>query len=103
VADWSVRARRRWVPLAGRRRVSDPFAVLELQMSLSRLDAEIRAIRADDVGFARAHHLRAAMIAYDGLLAEACRLAEIAIEGVPRDAVSRLSAEAELQARGWTW
>ncbi len=89
--------------LARRRPVVDPFETLEVQMSLSRLDREIETLRRSGDRFAAAHHLRAAVIAYDDLLAQACRLAGVVGPVPVRSALHRLAAEAELHARGWDW
>ena len=91
------------LPLPRRRRLVDPFAALRVQCALTRLESEIETVRRDDARFAQAHHLRAATTAYGGVLAEACRLAGVPVEGEQFGAVSRLQAEADLQARGWTW
>jgi len=80
----------------------DPFSALEVQMALARVEQRVRDLQRDDRRFARAHHLYAALSAYDQLLDEACRLA-----GVPtpdaRGDTYRLLAEVELRARGWSW
>jgi len=111
---WGIRPRR------SRSRLGDPFAVLEVQLSLARLEREIEGLRRTrSHHFAEAHHLRAALIAYDHLLMQACRLAGVeheigadrartAIPGVDRDdepggEVSRVLAIAALDARGWRW
>ena len=82
---------------------ADPFETLQVQLSLARLEREIERLRSDDEVFARAHHLRAAVIAYGHVLGQACRLA--GVEPVPAvgSSVGRLLAVAELQARGWDW
>ncbi len=86
----------------------DPFLVLDLQLRLARLAAEVRRIDADRTMLARAHHLRVALEAYDALLSEACALAA----GTPREALplgtvstdtTRLDRELLLSARGWSW
>ena len=77
--------------------------MLRVQYNLARLDVEIETVRRDDARFAQAHHLRAAMTAYDGILAEACALAGVEVTDCGFDAVSRLQAEAALQACGWSW
>ncbi len=92
------------VPGSRRRGGPDPFAALRLQVALTRLEREIAAIRADDVSFARAHKLRAATTAYDGVLADACRAAGLPAPDDDRfDAVGRLRAEADLEGLGWSW
>ncbi len=80
----------------------DPFSALEVQVSLGRVETHIEALLADESRFARGHHLRAARLAYDHLLDQACRMAEVT--DLPRDPqVRRVLAEAELRSRGWTW
>jgi hypothetical protein len=68
-----------------RRELTDPFTTLEVQLALTRLDREIARIRADDVSFARAHHLIAAQLAYGQALEEACRLAGVPSEDLELD------------------
>jgi len=81
----------------------DPFCALEVQCALSRIDAEIVALTTkDDDKFARGHHLIAARLAFDQLLDEACRLAEVRDLPDPGP-VRRMVAEAELRLRGWSW
>jgi hypothetical protein len=95
--------RRRW---ARRRRVEhNPFEALRLQLRLSALAAEILRLESDRRVFAKAHRVRAAQIAYDQLLAEACRLAGVEPVRVepPRDDQERLREELELASRGWSW
>ena len=115
-----------------RARLDDPFAVLEVQLALARLEREIGLLRrTGSRDFAQAHHLRAAMIAYDQRLLQACRLAGVAHPGTddraaddraaerlgvgsgaelngsrpgdPGDEVTRLLAVAALDAHGWRW
>lgn len=81
----------------------DPFSALEVQLSLTRIEARIAGLLADESRFARGHHLRAARLARANLLEEACRLA--GIEDLPEGdgALRRMMAEAELRSRGWDW
>ena len=83
----------------------DPFSALEVQLALSRLDREITRLLQDEEAshrFAQGHHLRAAVLAYEQLLVEACRLAEV--PSLPEGrGLRRVMAEAELRTRGWTW
>lgn len=90
---------------AGLRGRANPFRTLEVQLALSRLDREIARLEAGDTGtFAQGHHLRAALLAYEQVLAEACRLAGIPVPPLPEGrCLRRLLAEAELRARGWSW
>jgi hypothetical protein len=87
---------------AARRRGVDPFQALEVQAALARLDREITELRSSQA-FACAHHLRAAMAAYDDLLVEACRLAGVGPPRAARGSVWRVLVEAELHAAGWCW
>ncbi|HEU4540658.1 MAG TPA: hypothetical protein VFR23_05980 [Jiangellaceae bacterium] len=80
----------------------DPMETLVVQWRLSRLAWEIRQLESDENRWARAHHLRAAEIAYDDLLAEACGLAGIPVP-VAAPPVRRLIIESDLRVRGWTW
>lgn len=82
---------------------ADPFETLRVQSSLARLEREIDRLRGDDEGFAVAHHLRAAVLAYDDLLGEARRLAGMEQEPSMRGSAGRLLTVAELHARGWDW
>ena len=93
---------RRRVPRL-RRREPDPFATLELQLRLGRLSSELTALaRPGDQAFAVGHHARAAELAYDHSLAEACTLLG---QEVPagRGPLERLEMEASLLRAGWTW
>lgn len=86
----------------GRRQDVNPFSALEVQISLARVEAHIDELLADERRFARGHHLRAARLAHDHLLAQACRMAGVI--DLPTDPqVRRVIAEAELRSRGWTW
>ncbi len=90
------------VPRARRRGDVDPFCALEVQLALTRIEGELATLERSEEGFARAHHLYAARLAYDQLLAEACRLAGVV--GLPDGGqLRRMLAEVELRARGWTW
>lgn len=85
-----------------RREQVDPFSALEVQISLARLETHIEQLLADERRFARGHHLRAARLAYDHLIEQACRMA--GVSDLPQDPqVRRVLAEAELRSRGWTW
>jgi len=96
-----MRAWTGWVNRTHRTTI-DPFSALEVQMALARLERLVDELQRDDRRFARAHHLYAAIAAYDRLLDEACRLA-----GVPPQTgtgeVRRVLTEVELRARGWSW
>ena len=111
---WRCRAAERLERIARRVRprpkVPDPFEVLSVQMRLSAIAADLRAIEDEPHLYGRAHHLHAARVAYDDLLAEACKLA--GVDPGPRLGFSvpedervdrRLQEEVELSALGWTW
>lgn len=96
------RLRRSW-PGSGARGGPDPFQVLELQHRLTRLARELHELDRDDgTQFARAHHARAALLAYEDTLDEACRLIGHPVEP-GGGAAHRLLAEAGLREAGWTW
>ncbi len=103
----ATRVQRRWERRLVDRRLRhqgiDPFSTLSLQVRLGELARELDVLHSPaDVRFAAAHHLRAAQLAYDALLDEACRLAEVGpIEG--HGSVHRLLAESALRGQGWTW
>jgi hypothetical protein len=106
----------RFVPR--RRQVVDVFDTLRLQSRLGAVADEILRLESDRRVFAKAARLRATHRAYDDLLAEACRLAQVrpadggdpeagrysgpgVVHGGVDDA--RAHAELELAARGWSW
>ena len=92
-----------WTSRTGRgRRDVDPFSALEVQVALARVERLVADLQRDDRRFAQAHHLYAAVLAYDRLLSEACALAGVEMPDGDGDA-RRLLAEAELRARGWSW
>ena len=92
-----------WTSRSGRgRRVVDPFCALEVQVALARVERLVANLQRDDRRFAQAHHLYAAVAAYDRLLTEACALADVDLPPGDGDAW-RLLAEVELRARGWSW
>jgi hypothetical protein len=93
---------------------SDPFDTLHLQERLTALADEILRLESDPEVYARAFRIKATRTAYDDLLAEALLLAGVAPEdGVPPQGDgerglcgrerTRLVAELELTARGWSW
>jgi len=82
----------------------DPFVALWLQTRLGAVADHVRALELDPRTFARAERIIATQLAYDDLLAEACRLAGVDVIPRPRgDAQERFREEVELAARGWTW
>lgn len=89
LARWAqYRSEKRW-----RSRHQIPLETLALQTRLGQLAEEVQRLeRGSD--WARAHHLRAAELAYDNLLAEACKHAGI----TEADFVSAPVAPIELPA-----
>jgi hypothetical protein len=84
--------------------IPDPFVALRLQTRLGIVADHARALEADARTFALAERVIATRLAYDALLAEACRLA--GVEVLPRakgDPQERFREEVELAARGWSW
>ena len=83
----------------------DPFRLLETQARLTRLSEEMekldRTACVGGRGYAPAFHLRAAMLAYERTLQEACWLADLPITVDGR--ADRLLAEVSLREAGWTW
>jgi len=82
----------------------DPFATLRVQQRLGAVADHVRALEVDPRTFARAERIIASQLAYDQLLAEACRLAGVDVQPhVSGDPAERFREEVELAARGWTW
>lgn len=82
----------------------DPFDALHVQMRLTIVTDHLQRLEADRHAWARAERIIASQLAYDALLADACRLA--GVEVLPRakgDPWERMREEVELAARGWTW
>ncbi|MFI2364006.1 hypothetical protein [Promicromonospora sp. NPDC019610] len=98
---WTFRTRQKPAP--------DPLVTLRLQSRLGQLAAELRHVEEDPDLYARAHHWFAVQNAYDALLREACRLADLPTDSDPLRASEhsaadeRLREELELSARGWSW
>lgn len=103
IAHLTRSLRRRWVADA---RPStpphpDPFATLAVQLRLTRVASELRRLDGNE-RWAAGHHLTAATMAYDDLLAEAAELSDIEVPDAPRS-VRRVVLEAQLHGAGWTW
>ncbi len=82
----------------------DPFDALHVQLRLGIVAEHLQRLEADTHAWARAERIIASQLAYDALLADACRLA--GVEVLPRaagDPWERMREEVELAARGWTW
>lgn len=98
-----VAVRRRLPYLFSTSTAPDPFATLELQHRLSRLSSELHRLNWDtSKEFAVGHHARAAMLAYEHTLADACRLMGLDISDA-HGPTNRLLAEASLFKAGWSW
>jgi hypothetical protein len=82
----------------------DPFDALHVQMRLGIVAQHLQRLEADPHAWARAERIIASQLAYDALLADACRLAEVEVLPRPKgDPWERMREEVELAARGWTW
>jgi len=99
-----------WSRLRGREDVPpDPFAALEVQLGLTRVSEQLRALHSEPRVWARGRRVIATQAAYDSLLATACRLAGIetladdAVPGLTRSESERAREEFELLIRGWAW
>ena len=95
---WAGRLRRR------RPDPYDPFLTLRVQERLGAVADHVRRLEVDEHTFARAERIIASQLAYDQLLAEACRLAGVEVRPAAKgDTLERFREEVELAARGWTW
>ncbi len=82
----------------------DPFLTLRVQQRLGVVAEHVRLLEGDERAFARAERIIASQLAYDQLLAEACRLAGVEVRpAATGDPQERFREEVELTARGWTW
>jgi hypothetical protein len=87
-----------------RRYVPDPFVALRVQSRLGIVAHHVQALEADKRAMARAERIVASQLAYDDLLAEACRMAGVDIPPHAKgDPAERFREEVELAGRGWTW
>lgn len=80
----------------------DPFEALQVQTRLATVSTHIRELRTADSA-AKAHKLVAAQAAYDDLLLEACRIADVQGVSGPYDDEARWQVEQQLAEHGWTW
>lgn len=88
----------------GRPPPPDPFEALRLQMRLTVVAGQVRALEEDALVYAKAQRLKATRAAYDDLLAEACVLAGVPLDPQRRRGEDeRLREEVELASRGWSW
>lgn len=105
-STWSAPS---WWRRRGREVLPDPFAALEVQLQLTRVSEQLRALYAEPRVWARGRRVIATQAAYDGLLATACRLAGIetvaedTVPGLTRSEREREREEFELLVRGWAW
>ena len=84
--------------------VPDPFVALRVQSRLGIVAHHVQSLEADKRAMARAERIVASQLAYDDLLAEACRMAGVDIPPHAKgDAAERFREEVELAGRGWTW
>ena len=75
----------------------DPFTVLRVQERLGVVADHVRSLELDPHTFARAERIIASQLAYDQLLAEACRLAGVEVQVVAKgDPAERFREEVEL-------
>lgn len=82
----------------------DPFVALRLQTRLGVVADHARALEGEPRTFALAERVIATQLAYDQLLAEACRLAGVEVlQRAKGDPQERFREEVELAARGWSW
>lgn len=99
---WNVR---RW-GRADDLRTREVFAVLQMQMRLATVASILRRIESEPQMFARQHHWRTTLWAYDSLLAEACMLAGLEVREVaagPKADAERSRRELALTECGWHW
>jgi aminoglycoside phosphotransferase len=83
---------------------TDPFEALRVQERLGAVADHVRALEVDPHTFARAERIIASQLAYDQLLAEACKMAGVEVLGRPLgDPQERFREEVELASRGWSW
>lgn len=82
----------------------DPFQTLRVQERLGVVAAHVRRLEGDERAFARAERIIASQLAYDQLLAEACRMAGVEVLPAAKgDPAERFREEVALAERGWTW
>jgi aminoglycoside phosphotransferase len=83
---------------------TDPFQALRVQERLGAVADHVRALEVDPHTFARAERIIASQLAYDQLLAEACKMAGVEVLACALgDAQERFREEVELASRGWSW
>ncbi len=84
--------------------VPDPFVALRVQSRLGIVAHHVQTLEADQRAMARAERIIASQLAYDDLLAEACRMPGVDIPPHARgDPAERFREEVELAGRGWAW
>ena len=83
---------------------TDPFDALWVQDRLTKVADHVRRLEGDTRGYARAERIIASQLAYDQLLAEACRMAGVEVRPHAKgDPAERFREEVELASRGWAW
>ncbi len=100
------RRKRRWWVRGGQPEAPDldPFLALQLQTRLGVVADHVRHLEEDSRAYARAQRIIAGQLAYDALLAEACRLAGVdVLTEAAGDPGERFREEVELASRGWSW
>ena len=87
----------------------DPFELLAVQERLHAVAAQVRELESAPRVWARGKRLEAAQGAYDGLLAQACRMAGVDVVDMPAPRgftladPERFREELELTSHGWSW
>lgn len=87
-----------------RRPIVDPFLALHVQERLGAVADHVQQLERDPHTWARAERIIASQLAYDQLLAEACRMAGVEVQPHAKgDPAERFREEVELASRGWAW
>ena len=82
----------------------DPFDALRVQDRLGVVARHVQRLEEDRRAMARAERIIASQLAYDDLLAEACRMAGVEVPPHAKgDPTERFREEVELAGRGWAW
>ncbi|GAA3800815.1 hypothetical protein [Cellulomonas soli] len=82
----------------------DPFLALHVQERLGAVADHVQELERDPHTWALAERVIASQLAYDQLLAEACRMAGVEVQPHAKgDPAERFREEVELASRGWAW
>ncbi|MGN8244467.1 hypothetical protein ACTHAM_001370 [Cellulomonas soli] len=82
----------------------DPFLALHVQERLGAVAEHVQELERDPHTWALAERVIASQLAYDELLAQACRLAGVEVQPHAKgDPAERFREEVELASRGWAW